>query len=97
MNNSMKLNRGNQQIYKYVRQVERAILGCNGMGLSVEDVEFYRLHKPRIWVSESPLIHKMLKEQKAVIYGTGNEGKRYWLAQMNVEGIKVVCKLSEVH
>lgn len=87
--NRIKLNQENHLMYRYIKQLGKAITGCNALGLCVTNVEFDRLRKPRIEVEENPVLHRLLEERKAFIYGS--QGRKVWV-QTNIEGIKVICK-----
>ena len=87
------LNPMNHLAFKYLKQVQKAVIECNALGLEVQDIEFYHV-KPRIRVKESPATTRLEHIGRAIEYGFGNDENigRYRELQINAAGIKVVWR-----
>lgn len=88
--NPYKLNAANHLVYKFIGQVQKAIVECNALGLTVEEIEFYHI-KPRIIVKDSPATAWLEHSGRAIEYGCGSdENGRHRKLQIMVAGIKVM-------
>ncbi|HHT7762488.1 hypothetical protein [Pasteurella multocida] len=85
------LNHNNEVMSKYLKQVQKAINKLDEMGLSVINVHFEKI-RPSLRVQPCFNTERLERENKAFVFITGSDGKRYQEAQMTVEGIRVIWR-----
>ncbi|QOF68330.1 hypothetical protein IFE17_02825 [Actinobacillus sp. GY-402] len=84
------LNSINKFAYKKLKQVQKAIIECNSLGLEVEEIEFNRI-KPRIKIKDNSAAARLEYIGRAIEYGVGSgETGKYRQLQIMAAGIKVM-------
>ncbi|QOF67415.1 hypothetical protein IFE17_09790 [Actinobacillus sp. GY-402] len=90
LNNKRPLNDVNRFAYKKLKQVQKAIVECNTLGLEVEEIEFNCI-KPRIRIKDNSAAARLEYIGRAIEYGFGQDKSgKVRMLQIMAAGIKVI-------
>ena len=92
------MKRNNALAYNNAVAMELTILDCEEMGLEIERVEFDGRLRPRIFVKNSHITQKFLRDGKAYSFGTlVRHGVRRYLVQMPNRDCKILWETDRLN